>query len=227
MTMKRRSALHEKNNGPSPMAAKVMALSQSDLAGAKRTVPFTGSVEASAMILSEPALSSMTIPVSDRKPGRPRSRERLASQSPVFSHLPVFSGAEDRVDDLHVLDRVLDAVGQPRLAEHGAGEGVRLLRILVDGGILSFDDAPPSLLAVVDDDLRRLHLRRVEGDQDLDAALGAAERHALMAAELRRDDEVELPAAAEIGDHRGQPVGAELGIAIDERRRRATAPPRR
>ena len=39
---------------------------------------------------------------------------------------------EDRVEDAHLLDGVLDAVGQRLLAEHGEREGLGLLGVLVD-----------------------------------------------------------------------------------------------
>ena len=75
----------------------------------------------------------LNLPVDERRSRSLRRAERAGAgvirRSPSGRSL----GAEQRVDDAHAADRVLDAVGERDLAAHGAREGLALQRVLVAG----------------------------------------------------------------------------------------------
>src|ERR1700685_1074660 len=94
-------------------------------------------------------------------------------------------GGEDGFDDGHVGNAFFEGDRDGSALEDGAGEGVALERVLIDGGEgFGGDAGAEDVAAVVDEDACGAFARRIEGDLDVDAAFGSVEMDALVRDEL-------------------------------------------
>src|SRR4051794_3556735 len=126
-------------------------------------------------------------------------------------------GAEERVDDAHVEDRVVDAPLERPLAQHGAGERVALRRVLVGGRQLDrLATAAREVSAVVDEDAGRGVRRGVERDLDLDPPARAQDLHALGQRQPGGAGEAEVPAARELREAARHAVGPRDRVVVEQ-----------
>ena len=125
-------------------------------------------------------------------------------------------GEGEGVEDAHVGDGGFEGDGDFGVVEDGAGEGVALESVLVDGGEGFYGDAGAEEVAGgVDLDARGAVGRGVEGDFELDAAGGAEGLDALAGDELGAAGEEGL-AGGEVHEERGEAVDVGVGVAVDE-----------
>src|SRR5262249_8322150 len=128
---------------------------------------------------------------SKASPAGPLSTRRIRRSDPLPGVVP--GGAEEGVDDPHVLDGIVEREGDRLAAADRLREQIALDGVLVaDRKALDLlrDVAEPA--AVVDEDAAGLVRRRIEGDLDGDPALGAEDLHALVGHQLGRADEARL-----------------------------------
>src|SRR5271166_5565543 len=119
-----------------------------------------------------------------------------------------FRRAEQRIDDAHVQDRVLERKFEWRLPHDGARECVPLQSVLIaDREFLDPRPAAEQVRAGVDQDSRRPVGRRVERDLDLDPTLVSDDRDPLMRRQLRPDSEGQMPAAGKFENGADETVG--------------------
>src|SRR3954470_14986950 len=97
------------------------------------------------------------------------NRSGMEGRFPLFC----FGGPEDRFDDRHVFNGVLNRDGDFGVVENGAREGVALQRVLVaDWEGLDGDAAAEEVCSAVDEQARGAVGGSVDRDLELDAALG-------------------------------------------------------
>ena len=106
---------------------------------------------------------------------------------------PTLLGAEQRIDDAHASHCVLHAVRKGDLAADGPRECLALQLVLVTlGQRLGTDRGAVQRRPVVQEQQCPRPLRRVDGDLDLDAALGPAEVRPLEGNALSRYREIQM-----------------------------------
>ena len=131
----------------------------------------------------QPKTSQSTVPLLQSREMTER-QYRAAAAALRLPRSP-FCRAEQRVDDAHVQDRILERELERRFSEHGAGKRVALQRVLVaDWEFLHPRPAAEQILAAVDHDLRRAIGRRVEGNRNLDPPRVADNRYAVVPRQL-------------------------------------------
>ena len=139
-------------------------------------------------------------------------------ESERFGDFPAagFGGTEERVNDRHVADGVFQGIRDFLVFANGLREKISLNRVLIADG-KGFGDratAGVEVLAVVDEDARRLVRRGVERNFDVDAAFGAEELHLLVVHELCAGCEDALT-GGEFENRRREAIGFETGVALD------------
>ena len=126
---------------------------------------------------------------------------------PLSTAIRLSAVGEDFFDHVHILERVLEGHGNFRVLEDGAREQFALNRVLIaDRKFFHF---------IVYENTRRLVRRRVERNFDFNPSRGPEDVHLLIGNQLRGAGEAGV-ASRIFEDHGRQPVGLELGVAIEE-----------
>src|ERR1039457_2828627 len=145
-------------------------------------------------------------------------RAGVCRYAPRLRRLPAsrFRRAEQRIDDGHVADGVLEWHRHFALATHGLREQVALDGVLVaDRECFGLDAGAEQVGAVVHKDAARLVVRRVEWNLDLDPAAGSEQLHALIGNQLGRAGEDRL-AGGEIEHGGSEAVRVHIGVAFQQ-----------
>src|SRR6266545_3684411 len=128
------------------------------------------------------------------------------------------AGADQRVDDAHVLHGILERIRRGLAVARGLRKEVPLDRVLVAHGEL---DGPAvghlARRGVLDENPARPIRWRIERDLDLDASERSADHDPLTVGELHAAGADGVAGAAEVEHHRREPVDAERRAFLDQR----------
>jgi len=150
---------------------------------------------------------------------RHRVPVRAAQLSPIskIDPSPVPGGLKQRIQNGHVLDRVLNAIRQARLTAHGSAKNISHLRELIARrNELGNGRSVCELRTVVEFQCDRRTLRSIDRDHDFQPFFCTDQLQTLIGRKLGRNGKAEMTAGSEIKHGTGGPVRAEFRIPVNQ-----------